>query len=227
MDALLLDFNGVIVDDEPLHFASFRDLLRDEGITLDAASYAADYLGIDDRAAFRKVMERHGRAAGEADLRRFVARKSERYLGLARRELKVVPGVRDFIASAAGAARIAVVSGALRAEIEIGLEVAGVRGAVEVIVSAEDVAAAKPDPEGFRQALGQLSLRHGTSRWRAVIIEDSLPGLAAARALGAGCVMFTTSHAAPALSAADRVWASFDGHAPAELEPLWRPVEPA
>ena len=225
MDALLLDFNGVIVDDEPLHFASFRDVLGDAGIVLDEQSYAADYLGIDDRAAFRKALERHSLPAGAAELRRFIGRKAELYAALARRRLTVVPGVCDFIKGAARTARIAVVSGALRAEIEVGLEVAGVRGAVEVIVSAENVATAKPDPEGFRQALGQLSLRHGTSRWRAVIIEDSLPGLAAARAIGAGCVMLTTSHGAPALSAADRVWTSFDGHGPADLEPLWRPVD--
>ena len=39
MDALLLDYNGVIVDDERLHFASFRDILQEEGIALTQAEY--------------------------------------------------------------------------------------------------------------------------------------------------------------------------------------------
>ena len=61
MDALILDFNGVIVDDEPLHFASFRDVLASEGIPLDAAAYYADYLGFEDRAAFREAFRRADR----------------------------------------------------------------------------------------------------------------------------------------------------------------------
>ena len=172
-------------------------------------------------------VEYHGRTVVDGDLRRFIERKAEAYAALAKHELKVVAGARDFIAAAAGRARIAVVSGALRREIEPGLEAAGVRQDVAVVVSAEDVAAAKPDPEGFRLALRQLSLRHGNERWRAVIIEDSLPGLAAARTLGAGCVMLTTSHHAAALAGADLVWDSFADHRVDELEPLWRAVEPA
>jgi beta-phosphoglucomutase-like phosphatase (HAD superfamily) len=58
-----------------------------------------------------------------------------------------------------------------------------------------------------------------------VAVEDSPPGLAAARALGAGCLMLTTSYPAGALAGADLLWDTFGGHTPAELEPLWRPVE--
>lgn len=224
MDALLLDFNGVIVDDEPLHFASFRTVLRGEGIPLDQAAYAAHYLGIDDRAAFRKALEGHGPTAHPAEIQRLIDRKAEAYAVLAERDLTVVPGARDFIASAGAVATIAVVSGALRPEIDRGLARAGLAGVVQVVVSAGDVSAPKPDPEGYRQALRRLSLLHGTDAWRAVIIEDSLPGLAAARALAAGCVMLATSHDASAFASADLVWDSFAGHRFDELAPLWRTV---
>ena len=72
MKALLLDYNGVIVDDEPLHFASFRDVLAEEGIPLTEREYAAEYLGIDDRAAFGKAFRRAGREAAPSALERRV-----------------------------------------------------------------------------------------------------------------------------------------------------------
>ncbi len=227
MDALLLDFNGVVVDDEPLHFASFRDVLAEEGIILDEAAYYSDYLGFDDRAAFREAFQRAGRTDAPTRLARLLERKARAYAALAERALVIVPGVERFARRAAARARLAVVSGALRAEVERGLSRAGLADLVDTIVAAEDVAASKPDPGGFRLALRRLAARHGAGSWRAVVIEDSLPGLAAARAAGAGCVMLTTSHDAAALGGADAVWASFAGHEPGDLEPFWRPVEAA
>lgn len=221
MDVLLLDYNGVIVNDEPLHFASFRDVLHEEGIALDASMYGADYLGLDDRAAFREALRRAARPADPAGIARLVHRKATAYAALAERDLPVVPGVRDFVAGAARQARVAVVSGALREEIAAGLRAAGVAAHIETIVSADDVPTTKPDPAGFALALARLT---GGAACRAVVIEDSLPGLAAARAIGAGCVMLTTSHPAAALRGADAVWPDFTGRAPADLDGLWRPA---
>lgn len=225
MDALLLDFNGVIVDDEPIHKVAFRDILAEHDLSLDDATYNAAYLGVDDRTAFRKAFAAAGRALADDAVRGLVERKNRRYVALVERSLPVVPGVTAFVREAAARARIAIVSGALRREIEYGLSVAGLKGVVETIVSAEDVPGTKPDPAGFRLALSRLAGLRPAPAWRAAVIEDSLPGLAAARALGAGCAMLTTTHPAGALAGADLLWDTFEGHAPAELEPLWRPVE--
>ena len=224
MDALLLDFNGVIVNDEPLHFASFRAILGEEGIALDEPTYYAEYLGMDDRSAFREAMRRADLSTEPAHIQRLVSRKAEAYAGLAARGLPVVPGVRDFVRAAADRSRLAVVSGALRQEIDTGLTQAGVADFIDVVISPADVATTKPDPGGFQLAMRRLAERHGSGTWRAAVVEDSLPGLAAARALGAGCLMLTTSHDAAHLKGADAVWDSFSGHAPEELGPLWRPV---
>jgi beta-phosphoglucomutase-like phosphatase (HAD superfamily) len=105
----------------------------------------------------------------------------------------------------------------------LGLERAGIADAVSVIVTSEDVATSKPNPAGFRLALRLLAARE-PGPWRAVVIEDSLPGLAAARAIGAGCLMLATAHEARELAAADRVWTSFERHHPDELGPLLREV---
>lgn len=222
-DALLLDYNGVIVDDEPLHCEAFLAVLGEEGIVLGRDAYSTAYLGLDDRACFRKALDDHGRPAPPGDVAHLMARKGAYYRALARRSLPIVPGVGAFVLAAAKRFRIAVVSGAVRSEVAVGLERAGIGGAVSVIVTSEDVPGSKPDPAGLRLALARLG-EPGRGPWRAVVAEDSLPGLGAARALGAGCLMLTTSHPAAALAAADLVWTSFEGHHPVELDPLVRTV---
>ena len=51
--ATLFDFNGVLVNDEAVHLAAFRDALAGLGITLTDEAYVERYLGFDDRGAFR------------------------------------------------------------------------------------------------------------------------------------------------------------------------------
>ena len=81
------------------------------------------------------------------------------------------------------------------------------------IVAAEDVSACKPDPQGFNRARSAL----GLAASRCVVIEDSLPGLAAARAAGLRCAMLATSHAEAGLAGGDVVWRDFVGRAPSQL----------
>ena len=57
----------------------------------------------------------------------------------------------------------------------------------------------------------------GVAQRRCMVIEDSLPGLAAARAAGLRCAMLSTSHGEDACAGADLVWPDFSGHEPAEL----------
>jgi HAD superfamily hydrolase (TIGR01509 family) len=222
-DALLLDYNGVIVDDEPLHCEAFLAVLGEEGIALGRVAYYAEYLGLDDRACFRTALYADGRPIPPGDIAHLVARKGAYYRALARRSLTVVPGAEAFVREAAQGRRVAVVSGATRQEVAFGLDRAGITDAVSVVVTSEDVPTSKPDPAGLRLALARLAAAV-PGPWRAAVVEDSLPGLGAARALGAGCLMLTTAHPAAALAAADLVWPSFAGHHPDELEPLFREV---
>jgi HAD superfamily hydrolase (TIGR01509 family) len=224
-DALLLDYNGVIVDDEPLHCEALCAVLGEEGLSLTREAYYAAYLGLDDRACFGKAFAADGRPLPPGELSQLVARKGERYLALARRALPLVPGAAAFVREAARRYTLAIVSGAVRREVDLGLARANLAGAVTAIVTSEDVATSKPNPAGYLLGLRRLA---GTvpGPWRVAVVEDSLPGLDAARALGAGCLMIATAHPSAALAAADLVWPSFEGHRPDELEPLLRRVRP-
>ena len=52
INAIIFDFNGVLVDDEPVHFTLFREVLAKEGAILSEKDYHEHYLGYDDRKCF-------------------------------------------------------------------------------------------------------------------------------------------------------------------------------
>lgn len=215
--AILFDFNGVIVDDEEQHRATLAALLADEGITLTREQYYGEYLGWNDRMSFVAAFRNAGKPLAAQRLDALIAEKSRRYERLIGESLTLVPGAVEFVTRAAQERRLAIVSGALRREIEQVLDRTGLRRHFEVVVAAEDVACCKPDPAGYLAAHAALAARQPLTMSRSAAIEDSLPGLAAARAAGLHCTMLTTSHEPAALSAADAVWSSFMGHDPAEL----------
>ena len=212
--AILFDFNGVIIDDEPQHCEALIATLGEYGCALDRETYYRDYLGFDDRECFRFAFGRAGLPLDEPALREAIERKNAHYEQAVRASMRLVPGAADFIESAAlDGFQLAIVSGALRREIELVLELAGLRPHFAEIVAAEDVSACKPDPQGFRRALAALDLPPN----RCMVIEDSLPGLAAARAAGLRCAMLATSHTEDACGEADLVWRDFTGHDPSQL----------
>lgn len=70
-----------------------------------------------------------------------------------------------------------------------------------VLITADDVARGKPDPEGYRLAAGRL----GAAPQDCLVIEDAHPGIAAGRAAGMRVLALATTHAAATLRGADAV----------------------
>jgi HAD superfamily hydrolase (TIGR01509 family) len=215
--AIIFDFNGVIVDDEPQHCDALIATLATYGYTLDREAYYRDYLGFDDRECFRFAFSLMGLQAEPPVIAEAIERKAARYDQAIHASMSLVPGSAEFIRRAADEGyRLALVSGALRREIDLVLALSGLRPHFEVIVAAEDVAHCKPSPEGYQKARVAL----GVEPVRCLVIEDSLPGLEAAHRAGLCCAMIATSHPAEALAAADLVWPTLEGRSPAELP--WR-----
>jgi HAD superfamily hydrolase (TIGR01509 family) len=211
---ILFDFNGVIANDEPLHFRALTAVLAGHDIALTRDQYFTDLLGLDDQASFAACFERAGRKTDKFQLDWAVEQKALVYEDLAREELELVPGVADFIEAAATARiALAVASSALRREIEFILEMRGLREYFEAIVSAEEVRCRKPDPQAFQLAAKRLQLQPADC----VVIEDSLSGIAAARAGGFRSVAIASSLPAGSLGAADLVWNDFTSRYPNDL----------
>jgi beta-phosphoglucomutase len=211
---ILFDFNGVLIDDEPQHCDALIATLAGYGYSLNREAYYREYLGFDDRECFRFTFRKMGRPVDDVLINEAVARKHAAYEQAIRGSLRLVPGAAEFVENAAlDGFQLAIVSGALRSEIEMILNLAGLRPHFAEIVAAEDVGACKPDPRGYYRACELLDL----SPRRCVVVEDSLPGLQAARAAGLRCAMLATSHTEDACRAADLVWRDFIGHDATEL----------
>jgi len=224
--AVIFDFNGIIVDDEPIHFRLFQRVLGEEGIPLNQRDYYARYLGLDDRGAFIAGYRDHGRELTENKLAELIARKAIYYQEAIRNHVTVFPGVKPLVATLAKSLPLAVASGALRHEIETILSTINLRNHFRAIVSAEDVSAGKPEPEIFLKALAALNAQ--TNRQEKIaaadclVIEDSKEGVRGARRAGMKCLAVTNSHQAEALSAATTVVQSLEHVTLAALEELWR-----
>jgi beta-phosphoglucomutase len=187
--AILFDFNGVVIDDEPLQLKAAQSALQAEGVALTEQDYY-DSLGMDDVTFFRAAFARSGREYTDEDLNRVLAEWTELHRELISDELPLFPGVVTFIKSLARRYPLAVVSMARRASIEYVLERAGLAKAFTVVVSAEDVSACKPDPACVNRALEKLNEARRSSGQPALapaeclVIEDAPPGILAARAAG-------------------------------------------
>lgn len=121
--------------------------------------------------------------------------------------IEAVPGAAALIRRIADASTpLAVVTSAVRPYTEAALARLDVPGLFRVIVTAEDVRAGKPDPEGYLLACTRL----GVDPAHAVGFEDSLAGVAAVKAAGMRCIAVTTTHPASELSAADVVVADLN-----------------
>jgi len=208
LDALIFDFDGVIVDSEPVHLECFRAVLAGAGVSLTREDYYGKYLGFDDHDCFAAALASAGQEAGEDRIAEMIRAKTRLVRQTYTRGVTGLPGAAELVRSAAGAkVPLAVCSGALREEIEQAARAVGVLDCFAVIVAARDVKRGKPDPEGYRLALERLRAATGR-RLRAgagVVVEDSPAGIDAAKAAGLHVLAVTNSYAPEALSRADRV----------------------
>jgi beta-phosphoglucomutase len=211
MDSVIFDFDGVIVDSEPVHFAGFAAVLRERGIELSWDDYRERYLGYDDHDCFLAVCADRGAPLGETEVAALSAAKTAVVREVLAASVEALPGAAALIGALGDAGvPLAICSGALRPEIEIAARRVGVLDRFAAVVAAEDVPAGKPDPSGYALALESLraATSHPLGALRSLAIEDSPAGIEAARRAGLRVLAVTTSYPASALTAADAIVAS-------------------
>ncbi len=200
MFATLLDFDGVLVDSEPVHLAAFNDVLAGRGIQITPKEYAARLMSLDDAGVFRAVLSRAGQTLREEDVHALVEAKSPRFLERFAERFRVFPGAVELVERRAARGLVAVVSGALENEIQAGLERMGVRHRISLVVSAERGVAPKPDPAPYRLAVRELAaLGHVDG---VTVVEDSVGGVLSAKNAGLRCLAVTHSYPRPELERA-------------------------
>lgn len=187
--AILMDFNGVIIDDEPLHMKAYQEILAKEGIALSEDHYYSS-MGMDDVTFLNTQYKR-----AEIDLTtektlEILQLKSEKWRELVDKEIPLFESVENFVRKMEKDFALGIVSMARREEIEYVLERIELRDCFSAIVSAEDVSACKPNPEcyhtGFnlidaaRTRRGSNPIVHGDC----LVIEDAPQGIIAGKRAG-------------------------------------------
>ena len=189
IQAVFFDFNGVIIDDEPLQMKAYQEVLGAEGLAVTESDYYGS-LGMDDVTFVRAAFERAGRELADEVLARVIEAKTAAHRKLLGGELPLFPGVVTFVKALARGHSLGLVSMARRTEIDYVLERAALAGHFEAVVSAEDVTACKPDPACYKGGLELLNRRRGEAHVmplrpdECLVVEDSPPGILSARAAG-------------------------------------------
>lgn len=208
-DALILDFDGVVADSEPIHLACFQEVLREKvGVALTHEQYMSKYIGYSDRDAFAAILRDSGLTFDQNRIESLSRAKSVLVQDAIARSTHALPGAVEIIeAAAARGLALGICSGALRAEVELALQVLGAAAHIPVVVAAEDVERSKPDPAGYRLALRLLAGKNHTELdpGRCVAVEDSPAGILAAKGAGLKVLGLTTSFPASEVAGADRV----------------------
>jgi beta-phosphoglucomutase len=206
--AVLFDFDGVIVNSEPLHFLALHEVVKDHGIELTEAEYFEELIGFDDRGAIRHLFKTRERELDPKTSLSILGRKNRVMMNLIEsHRVHALPGVEELVRGLWRHYPLAICSGAMRDEVEAMLIAVSLRDCFEVIVSAEDVEVGKPDPSGYLLTIEQLSER--TKRKLkpedCLVIEDAPPVIRSVKAAGFPTLAVASSYPPEKLSDATYV----------------------
>lgn len=174
-DALFFDFDGTLVDSEPLHYACWQEILRPFGIELSWDVYERNCIGVSDRQMVSQLAEEAG-----VDFDALYAQYPRKKEMLRERILSAPPmplATRQRLQQGFPVP-IAIVSSSYQLEVEPVLAQLGLDAHFATMVFGDHVSNLKPHPEPYLEAARRLGVRNP------LVFEDSAAGLASARAAG-------------------------------------------
>ena len=186
--AVLFNFNGIIINDEPIHQQLMEEILLEENLVLKPGEYQIMCLGRSDRGCLRDLLASRGRVVDENYLTRLLQKKAQGYVERIEslEKLPLYPGLDDLIFKIRSSnLKLALVSGAIRKEIELVLHRSELTEYFKIIVAGDDITTSKPKPDGYLLAVERLSQEYPELNLLAnecLAVEDTLAGIQAAKA---------------------------------------------
>lgn len=210
--AILWDMDGVLADTSQLHFATWELVLNEEGIPFDRQKFHRIF-GLKNRDLLPFL-------AGKPMDPEWVDRISDQK-ELAFRQslpgLQPFPGVVEWLLRfKSWGWKQAVASSAPPENVDALVDVLGIREYFDSLVTPGDLPG-KPDPAVFLKASQELDVLPA----HCIVIEDSIPGLEAARKAGMFCIAVTTTNPPEALTRADVVVERLDQLTVAQVKSLF------
>ena len=193
--AIIFDFDGVVADSEPLYESAEKRLFQHYGIRVPDEDWK-DFKGVSPQAFFTTVQNRYNIPASVDTLRR---EGEACLLAEFKGRLGYVPGYEDFFTLIRPRFRVALVTSCARQVLDWIFTWTPIVNHFDVIITADDVPRHKPDPLPFSECCRRLNITPD----EALVIEDSIHGVNAARAAGLRTIGFTRTLSPGDLAAAD------------------------
>ena len=177
-EAILFDFDGVLLDSEPIHCACWAEVLASLGVTVEWEYYREYGVGVDDREMLRTVAARSDPPRKWEELWAQYPAKKKLFQARMAQLPPFDPSLDGFLGELHGAYKLAVVTSSATTEIAPILAAGGIGRHFDTLVGGEDVRCHKPAPDPYLLAAQRLGVR------AALVVEDSKPGMASGRAAG-------------------------------------------
>jgi beta-phosphoglucomutase len=204
---VIWDLDGTLVDTSELHFEAWTRLARELNRTVSRSAFERTF----GRRNPEIIRELFAADFPDAEVSRLGDRKEEFYRQAARRGMELLPGARSLLEAIHNdRSGQAIGSSAPRANVDLIIDLTGIRHFISVVVSMEDTERGKPDPQVFQIAAERL----GVKSHRCIVFEDARPGVEAAKAAGMKCIAVSGAGHYPEASlkesGADRVVKSLE-----------------
>ncbi len=199
--AVIFDLDGVLLDSERYHNQAILSVLEKEGFPPDP-DCITEYVGKTTPVFLREFYRDKGRELSEAEHARLVQAKKDEFWSLFKAEAH--EGAAELVRGLRGGYKLAVASNSPEGYVRDNLASIGLLEFFEEVISIDDVERPKPAPDTFLKAAQKLGVEPGVC----LVIEDSIYGVAAAKAAGMKCIAVTTNYPAEALIDADKIVAS-------------------
>ena len=211
--AVIFDWDGVVVDSSAHHERSWEILAAKRGLPLPSDHFKRGF-GKKNNVIIPDL----GWATDPGEVDALAAEKEEIYRALVREKgIEPLPGVRELLAALRNEGTpCAIASSTERANLDLPLDLMGLREFFRVIVSGEEVIHGKPDPAVFLLAAERLGIVPSDC----VVIEDALVGIEAARRAGMPVLAVATTNPIEALGSADAAIGSMTEITPDRLAAL-------
>ena len=185
IEAIIFDCDGVIVDSEILSHHAIADLICQYADIEDAEAYSRSFFGLTEE----RIIENARRDFGAEFPDDIVERVKQVIDEVLQKDLEAVPGMPDVVREVAEKLPLAMASNSGHQRLRQSLTKVGLYACFAGrIASNDDVPVGKPNPDIYRLALRLLGRDTPDN---VIAIEDSLPGIRAAKAAGIEVIGFT------------------------------------
>lgn len=195
IQAIVFDFDGVVVDSEPLYRKAEEKFFTEYGVTIPSEDWKY-FKGLSEEGFFKLAFEKYGISAQSEELRN---RSRELYLDEIKHNLMYLPGFEEFFEDIMGNYKIGLVTSTPRLILKWIFSNTEVKNHFEYIITADDVEKSKPDPAPYLEICKKMNVKPE----QVIVIEDSINGVNSAVAAGAITIGFTSSLSEEDLKAAN------------------------